>query len=430
MSIPPPDPETLQAELTRLRGLLDDIGAYVFTKDLAGRYTYANRYVLELFGRSLADTIGHDDSDFFDLNFSDQLRQNDRLVMEQGLTIEKEELNYIKSTGEQRIYWTVKKPLRDHTGQIIGMCGISTDITERKRLERELQRQQQLLETVLNNIDAFIYIRDEQHRFHYVNDKLVQLFGRPVSEILGRTEAELLPPGTSSNFAELDQQVFRSGQRQSGQETLTDSQGRTSHYWTIKVPLDRQGATPTLIGFSTEITELHNLQEELQRLSTTDVLTNLPNRRHFLDCAEREFSRAGRHNVPLALLMLDIDHFKHINDRYGHPAGDRVLAEVAERIRQTIRKEDVAARLGGEEFAVLLPETEVGRALALAERIRQAVSQTPLPLTDADAITVTISIGLTTLTSADESFAKLYSRADHFLYQAKQAGRNQVCYAR
>lgn len=422
-----PDVTLLQAELQSLRTVLDEVGAYVFTKDVDGRYTYANRYVLQLFGCTLKDVVGKDDSHFFDLDSSDQLRQNDRLVMDHNQVIEREEINYLKPSGEQRIYWSVKKPIYDAHGRIVGMCGISTDITERKRLESELARQRALLQTVLNNVDAFIYIRDDQRRFHYVNEKLARLFGRPEQDIIGRTDDELFPAGTISNFTELDLQVFSTGERCAGQEFLTAPDGTTSHYWSIKVPIALGDSRPTLIGFSTEITELHKLQEELTRLSTTDVLTNLPNRRSFLVSAEREFSRATRHGSPLSLLMLDVDHFKQINDRHGHPVGDQVLADIAERIRGSLRKEDLPARLGGEEFAVLLPDTEHHRAHALAERMRQAVEAAMFAVPGGAPLNVTISIGLTTLLASDESFAALYSRADRSLYLAKQSGRNRTC---
>ena len=424
-----PDVALLQAELQSLRTVLDEVGAYVFTKDVDGRYTYANRYVLQLFGRALNEVVGKDDSHFFDLESSDQLRQNDRLVMDHGQVIEREEINYLKPSGEKRIYWTVKKPMYDAHGRIVGMCGISTDITERKRLETELARQRALLQTVLNNVDAFIYIRDDQHRYHYVNEKLVALFGRKESDIIGRSDDELLPPGSLSNFVELDQLVFSTGERHAGQEFITQRDGKTTHYWTIKLPIDIGGPRPTLIGFSTEITELHKLQVELTRLSTTDVLTDLPNRRSFLSSAEREFSRAQRHNLPLSLLMLDVDHFKRINDRHGHPAGDEVLATIAERIRHSLRKEDLPARLGGEEFAVLLPDTDLVRAQALAERIRQAIAAPAIALTGSQTLEVTVSVGVACWRPQDESFSALYSRADRALYLAKENGRNRIASA-
>jgi len=128
--------------ITGLRTVLDQTGTYIFTKDTAGRYTYVNQMTQELFGASFEDIIGRDDSDFFDLELVNELRLNDRAVIDLGETIEREETNIVKATGETRIYWTVKKPLRNEFGQIIGMCGISTDITERKAMENALRERE------------------------------------------------------------------------------------------------------------------------------------------------------------------------------------------------------------------------------------------------------------------------------------------------
>ncbi|HXE30881.1 MAG TPA: PAS domain-containing protein [Terriglobales bacterium] len=123
----------LRAMNAGLRAALDLVDAYVYTKDRAGRYTFANQKVRQLFGRSLDDICGRDDSDFFDLALSNELKANDARVMEEAQTFEREERNIVKSTGEERIYWTVKSPLRDDRGEVIGMCGVSTDITGRPR---------------------------------------------------------------------------------------------------------------------------------------------------------------------------------------------------------------------------------------------------------------------------------------------------------
>lgn len=427
MSTSPNDPTMLLTQLRGIRSVLDEVGAYVFTKDLDGRYTYANHLVLGLFGCSLDAVIGKDDSHFFDLASSGELRENDRLVLEQGQIIEREELNFIKPSGEPRYFWTVKKPLCDDSGQIVGMCGISTDITERKRLEREIARQQQLLETVLANVDAYIYVRDEEHRYQYVNRKVEELFGRPQTEIIGKTDAELNSATATNDFMALDDQVFSTGQRQAAHEKFVDQQGLTRHCWSVKVPMDTGIGRPTLIGFSSDITELYTLQKEMERLAGTDALTNLANRRTYNKAVEREFSRAVRHSLPLSMLMLDIDHFKAINDQHGHPAGDRILADLAERIRSCLRLEDLPARIGGEEFAVLLPETDSDAALFLAERIRQSVGGSPFFIDEFTSASVTVSIGATSLNRADENLGELYSRADRSLYQAKRTGRDRVC---
>ena len=127
------DPVPLQDIVSGLRALLDLVDGYTYLKDTAGRYIFVNKKVQDLFGRAYEDILGKDDAAFFDLELADQLRVNDRLVIDQGEAIEREEADIIKSTGEKRIYWTVKKPIRNQQGQIVGMCGISTDITASKQ---------------------------------------------------------------------------------------------------------------------------------------------------------------------------------------------------------------------------------------------------------------------------------------------------------
>jgi diguanylate cyclase (GGDEF)-like protein len=152
----------------------------------------------------------------------------------------------------------------------------------------------------------------------------------------------------------------------------------------------------------------------------------LYNRSHFLIMAETEFERAHRHHHSLAVLLLDIDRFKLINDRYGHDMGDRVIVEIANILRRVARDADLTARLGGEEFVVLLPETSVEQAAILAERLRTAIAATPLQtVTD---LRLTVSIGVAGSLESD-SVGEILKQADLALYKAKNAGRNRVCLA-
>jgi two-component system cell cycle response regulator len=168
--------------------------------------------------------------------------------------------------------------------------------------------------------------------------------------------------------------------------------------------------------------------DELYRLTTTDSLTGAFNRGYFLDALSREWNRAARHDRPLSLVMLDIDHFKAINDRFGHLAGDHVLRELASIIGDDIRREDVFARYGGDEFALLLPETDRDGALRLCENLRTRIAGRPVIYGDCE-INFTISLGiLTTEHEADiGDHTKLIAEADARLYQAKQDGRNRSC---
>lgn len=166
--------------------------------------------------------------------------------------------------------------------------------------------------------------------------------------------------------------------------------------------------------------------EEIYRLTIIDGLTGVHNKRYFLEAIERELVRATQHSRPLTLAMLDIDHFKAINDDLGHLAGDFALRELATCIKQTIGKEDLLARYGGEEFAVVMPETEKDKAVAAAERIRQHVEESNFSF-ETHEFRMTLSIGLVS-TAGDESMTvtELIRLADEKLYEAKHSGRNKV----
>ncbi|MFO0568596.1 MAG: GGDEF domain-containing protein [Polyangiaceae bacterium] len=166
--------------------------------------------------------------------------------------------------------------------------------------------------------------------------------------------------------------------------------------------------------------------EEVFKLTITDGLTQVNNRRHFDEALEREFVRARRHQRPLALLVLDIDFFKRINDQYGHLAGDHVLRELAGLVQGRVRRDETVARYGGEEFVVLLPETGAEGAASLAENLRARIAAHSFVFQGV-TIPVTVSIGVAVFSAVDSVATDLFRRADEKLYEAKQTGRNRVC---
>jgi len=165
--------------------------------------------------------------------------------------------------------------------------------------------------------------------------------------------------------------------------------------------------------------------ETIYAMMVTDGLTGIPNRRHFADALARDLARSQRHARPLALVLFDIDHFKRVNDTHGHLAGDAVLREIAARVRATIRADEVLARWGGEEFAVLLPESDAAQAAEFAERLRRLVADAPVSAGDR-TIPVTISLGVGVTQGEAITADDLVRRADEKLYAAKDAGRNRV----
>lgn len=174
--------------------------------------------------------------------------------------------------------------------------------------------------------------------------------------------------------------------------------------------------------------ELLRLNDRLKHQAESDFLTGCMNRRSFDEKLSQEISRSQRHDYPLSVALLDLDHFKRINDTHGHATGDAALRHFAQFVQGNIRLNDSLARLGGEEFAVLMPDTDAAAAVPLIERLRSLVAQTPLPLDNGPLITITVSIGLTSL--CDTDMAKTFlRRADKALYAAKAAGRNRAIYA-
>ncbi len=173
-------------------------------------------------------------------------------------------------------------------------------------------------------------------------------------------------------------------------------------------------------------TQLQKTLDELAKMSRIDGLTQIYNRRHWQESLKQEYAKARRHDKKLSLIMLDLDYFKLLNDNYGHQCGDMVLIEVSKLITTLLRIEDIFGRYGGEEFAIVLPETNITGALELAERICSKVAEQALYYND-ERLNITISLGVAQLSSNESSYEELITYADNALYQAKEQGRNQVC---
>lgn len=187
---------------------------------------------------------------------------------------------------------------------------------------------------------------------------------------------------------------------------------------------ERRTSEGGLVGFRFDVTELKRQERELARLAWTDSLTNALNRHRFMELAQNEIDRAWRHGKEVSLIVMDIDHFKNINDRNGHAAGDAVLTAVVERWKNVLRSHDLIGRIGGEEFSILLPEIGADGALSVAEKLRAAISDLPFEF-EGQLLRVTVSIGVSTLAPA-EDLPGLMRRADLALYEAKKAGRDRL----
>ncbi|MFT0531720.1 diguanylate cyclase [Castellaniella hirudinis] len=408
-----------------LRQVLDGLGAIIYIKDTEGRLMYANDLLLQNFGCALSDILGKQDDAYMDARTARTFRDNDLRVMQSGRRLMIEESMPDPVTGTLRWFKSVKSPLHDARHRLVGVSGVSFDITRQKQAESQAGQQKALLDVVLDNLGACIYMKDQDGRYLYANQRVAESFQRPVRDIIGRRDLDFLPPERARSHSRMDQRLFQSGQRLEGEESLVDAHGQLRHYWTVKVPRTLPDGQQAVIGLTTDITELHELKEQLLAQAATDSLTAVANRRCFYEHAVRDFAYSCRLGHDLSLIALDVDHFKQINDQYGHLVGDVVLQGLARVCAEAVREGDLFARTGGEEFAVLLPATGLGTALEIAERLRRLIAGSRFS-PDHPGLAVGASFGVVSRQADDAGFDALFSRADRALYQAKRQGRNQV----
>jgi diguanylate cyclase (GGDEF)-like protein len=184
-----------------------------------------------------------------------------------------------------------------------------------------------------------------------------------------------------------------------------------------------------LYGAVQDFTERMTLMQRFERQAQRDFLTGLINRGHFLELAEKELARVRRYGGALSIAMIDLDHFKQVNDTYGHATGDQVLKAFATVGQRVLRESDLLGRMGGEEFAILFPETSAQQAFDVADRLREAVAATDIPSLQGASIRITVSIGIASMIDAKTSVDQLLNLADGALYQAKSEGRNRTLVA-
>ncbi|MCB8879568.1 GGDEF domain-containing protein [Acidisoma cellulosilytica] len=281
---------------------------------------------------------------------------------------------------------------------------------------------------VLGLLPMGVQVDDLNHRTIYVNDKFTQMLGYTLADIADLDDwfARAYPDP-----------IERTRIRQDWTARLAHAEATQTEIPIIERTLTCKSGEKKVIEFhvrrvgnyyiylNTDVSARHHMEAELRRLAYTDSLTKLSNRRHFFEIGEALITDRDQ---PLVALMFDLDHFKALNDQYGHRIGDEVLAEVADRCRKALRSSDHIARLGGEEFGVLLPNSSPAFAARIAERLRRSVAATPASARVRD-VHVTISIGVASASVAEVDIDTLMSRADRALYAAKRGGRNQICFA-
>lgn len=307
------------------------------------------------------------------------------------------------------------------------LMGVLTNVSEQVQQERRLKQAESWFSAMLSGVNDFALLSlDANGRVTAWNVSGERQTGYGKADMIGRTLNVFYFPEEAVQGRALQQVELAKRDGWHIDEGWRRRKNGT-RYWCQSLVSALEEKSGEISGYSVvmrDVTEQKRTGDEVRRLLTTDHLTGLLNRARFFELAEAELMRFERFQQPLSALMIDIDRFKSINDRYGHGAGDVVLKEVAGVLQQSVRSIDIAARLGGEEFALLLPSIDIEGARLVAERLCHTVAALR-PAIDGTRIDVTISIGCATL-AAKGRLDDLLRSADAALYRAKESGRNRV----
>lgn len=293
-----------------------------------------------------------------------------------------------------------------------------------------LSEREQLFSSLLDSVNAVLWAFDwETRRVLYVSPAYERIFGRSAGLLLADYNEwrDSIYPDDLEYAERSLAEVLVKGAVEDREYRIIAANGQV-RWLSDKCFINQNadsGQPVIVVGMAEDITDKKQLEGELQRLATTDVLTQSSNRRHFFECAHHTFDKARQERAPMAFLLLDIDDFKQINDTYGHPAGDQVLQRIADSGKAMLRRGDLFGRIGGEEFAAVFPGCTPALAMQVAERLQREIQR--LSFSHAEQVFgVTVSQGLTGIGDADEVLDSLFARADAAMYQAKRQGKNQI----
>jgi diguanylate cyclase (GGDEF)-like protein/PAS domain S-box-containing protein len=416
----------LEAERTHLQTLVKTIPDLIWLKNAEGVYLACNPVFERLFGASEAEIVGRTDYDFVGREVADAFRRHDRQAMLTGVPSRNEEWLTFADNGYRGLFETVKTPMRDGAGNLIGILGIARDITVHEQTEAELR-----IAAVAFESQEGMFVTDVESTILRVNRAFAEITGYTPSEAIGRTP-RLFKSGRhdAAFYAAMWESIRRTGgwqgeiwDRRKGGEVRAD-------WLTITAVTNAEGVVTHYIGAMTDITHRKAAEDEIKSLAFYDVLTGLPNRRLLLDRLQLALVSSVRSESQVALLFIDLDNFKILNDTLGHDHGDLLLQQVAQRLVACIREGDTVARLGGDEFVVLLEDLSAHAADAAtqAESVGEkilAAFKLPFDLAGHEYRS-SPSIGITLLSYRRESVDELLKRADLAMYQAKAAGRNTL----
>ena len=412
--------------------LINNLSDGMIALDMKNRIIDINRAAAEILGSTENAVLGKKLEDVFP-----------RLTSELREAPEKE-VKFELNIDDQHYYDALLSPLRDEwpKGQV-GRMIILRDITERKQTELRLLQ----LHKAVEQSPVSVLITNIQGNIEYVNPHFTKLTGYGLDEVIGKNPRLVQSGNTPLETYDEMWKTIRSGKVWRGEvwskkkngepyceveviAPVIDSDGIIVNYIAIKEDVTAEKESDAklheaYVRLEEQMKEIQGLQDELREQAIRDPLTKLHNRHYLKETLSRELSRAVRERYPISFLLLDIDHFKRVNDTYGHAVGDFVLRELADQLAEFTRTGDIVCRYGGEEFLIAFPNTKERDAFLIADRLRESIQESPIYV-DHNMISITISAGISEFPTHGQYEALVLETADKALYHAKHNGRNQV----
>lgn len=419
----------LRAKESSYQKLIETANEGVWTVDAEDRTTFVNQRMADLLGYPVEQIIGRSPSEFYVNDEARSERDRHRQRSRQGIK-EIREVVYRRGNGERLFVLVATTPILDESGVMTSTLAMVTDITGRVKAEENLRASERLFRSLFNESPAGQILSSSDRRILAVNRAFCKMTGYTEAEILERSWSAITPPDDEAGIYASFERLW-SGELNTMQIERRYLRKDGSVLWgqvSVARVADDLGRAQYVIDQIQDISDRIEAQETLEHQALHDALTGLPNRVLARDRLDQATLLARRQQTQVALLIIDLDHFKEVNDTFGHQAGDQLLRQVGERFTAELRETDTVARLGGDEFAIVLLSTDADGARLVADKLL-AVLERPF-IVEGQALDVGASIGIAVYPDHADTADSMLRRSDIAMYVAKRSRRTHATYSR